>query len=109
MRNGVSIRHIDVLSQGWIKLRRYTFDYRRRDGRTETLVREVHDHGHGVAVLPYDAERDFAGVSLVATAPTVLVVHPSIPAYSVKDLVALAKAKPGALNYGSAEIGRAHV
>ena len=58
MRNGVSIRHIDVLSQGWIKLRRYTFDYRRRDGRTETLVREVHDHGHGAAVLPYDAGRD---------------------------------------------------
>ena len=55
--------------------------------------------------LPYDAEKDFAPVSLVATAPTVLVVHPSIPAHSVKELIALAKSKPGALNYGSAGNG----
>ena len=55
--------------------------------------------------LPYDAEKDFAPVSLVATAPTVLVVHPSVPAHSVKELIALAKSKPGALNYGSAGNG----
>jgi len=51
--------------------------------------------------LPYDAATDFAPVTLVAIVPTVLVVHPSFPAQSVKDLIALAKAKPGTLNYGS--------
>lgn len=51
--------------------------------------------------LPYDAEKDFAPVTLVAIVPTVLVVHPSMPVRTVKQLVALAKARPGALNYGS--------
>jgi tripartite-type tricarboxylate transporter receptor subunit TctC len=51
--------------------------------------------------LPYDAEKDFAPVSLIAIVPTVLVVHPGVPVSSAKDLIALAKAKPGALNYGS--------
>lgn len=55
--------------------------------------------------LPYDAEKDFAPVSLIAIVPTVLVVHPSLPVKSAKDLIALAKAKPGALNYGSVGIG----
>ena len=51
--------------------------------------------------LPYDAEKDFAPVSLIAIVPAVLVVHPASPLHSVKDLIAMAKAKPGALNYGS--------
>lgn len=55
--------------------------------------------------LPYDAEKDFAPISLVILAPTVLVVHPSVPARSVKELIALAKSRPGALNYGSAGNG----
>jgi len=55
--------------------------------------------------LPYKADRDFSPVSLVILVPTVLVVHPSIPARSVKELIALAKSKPGALNYGSAGNG----
>jgi len=49
----------------------------------------------------YDPLRDFAPVALIATAPNVLVVHPSVPARSVKDLIALAKAHPGAINYAS--------
>lgn len=53
------------------------------------------------AKLPYDASRDFAPVSLVTVMPFVLVVHPSLPVKSLKELVALAKAKPGQLNYGS--------
>ncbi len=53
------------------------------------------------AKLPYDAARDFAPVSLVTVMPFLLVTHPSLPVKSVKDLVALAKAKPGQLNYGS--------
>ena len=51
--------------------------------------------------LPYDAEKDFAPVSLIAIVPAVLVVHPTSPMQSAKDLIALAKAKPGSLNYGS--------
>ena len=51
--------------------------------------------------LPYDAIRDFQAVSLIASAPLLVVVHPSLPAKSVKDLVALAKARPGQINYAS--------
>ncbi len=52
--------------------------------------------------LPFDPQRDFAPVSILALSPTVLVVHSSVAAHSVKELVALAKANPGKLNYGSA-------
>ncbi len=51
--------------------------------------------------LPYDPDKDFQPVSLVATATQVLVVHPSVPVNSVQELVALAKSKPGQINYGS--------
>ena len=51
--------------------------------------------------LPYDALGDFAPVSMVATGPYVLLVHPKLPVASVRDLVALARAKPRALNFGS--------
>ena len=51
--------------------------------------------------LPYDALKDFAPVSLVANSPFVLVVNPALPATSVAELVALAKAQPGRINYGS--------
>ena len=57
------------------------------------------------ANLPYDAIASFAPVTLVATTPLVLVVHPSLPAKSVKELIALAKAKPAQLHYGSAGNG----
>ena len=55
--------------------------------------------------LPYDPLRDFAAISITHRAPNILVVHPSVPAKSVRELVALAKAKPGELNYGSAGAG----
>jgi tripartite-type tricarboxylate transporter receptor subunit TctC len=51
--------------------------------------------------LSYDVPRDFAPISRVTALPFLLVVHPSLPVKSVKDLLALAKAKPGELNYGS--------
>ena len=52
--------------------------------------------------MPFDTEKDLVPVSLVTLVPMVLSVHPSVPARSVKELIALAKAKPGSLNYGSA-------
>lgn len=55
--------------------------------------------------VPYDPVRDFQPVSLIVSAPLLVVVHPSLPVRSIKQLVALAKAKPGALNYASNGIG----
>ena len=57
------------------------------------------------ANLPYDALRDFMPVSRVGTGAYLLASHPSLPVKSVKDVVALARAKPGALNYASGGIG----
>jgi len=51
--------------------------------------------------LPYDPVKDFAGLSLVVSQPNILAVHPSVPVKSVKELVALAKARPGVLNFAS--------
>ena len=51
--------------------------------------------------VPYDPVKDFAPITLVATSPNLLVVHPSLPVKSVKDLIALAKRRPGELNYSS--------
>ena len=51
--------------------------------------------------LPYDAVKDFAPVSLLASAPLIVVVHPSLPVKTLKDLIALAKSKPDALNFAS--------
>ncbi len=55
--------------------------------------------------LPYDPVSDFAPITLLAELPNILVIHPSLPARSVKALIALARAKPGSLNYGSAGSG----
>jgi tripartite-type tricarboxylate transporter receptor subunit TctC len=52
-----------------------------------------------------DPARDFAGVAMCATSPLVLVVHPSVPAHSLTDVIAMAKAKPGAINFGSGGLG----
>jgi len=77
------------------------------DGYT-TMLANISTHGVNPALyakLPYDPVKDFAPVSLVSTTANVLVVHPSVPARSIKELVALARAKPGELNYGSAGPG----
>ena len=57
--------------------------------------------------LPYDPIRDFKPISLLAKVPSLYVVHPDLPAKNLKEFVALAKAKPGQLNYGSAGNGSA--
>lgn len=55
--------------------------------------------------LPYDAIRDFAPLSLLASAPFLLLAHPSLPAHSVKELIALARLRPGQLNFASSGLG----
>jgi len=55
--------------------------------------------------MPYDPVKDFAPIMQVSSSPGVLIVHPSVPVKSVKDLVALARAKPGKLDYGSSGVG----
>jgi tripartite-type tricarboxylate transporter receptor subunit TctC len=81
------------------------------DGYTVAVV----STGHVVnpvlyASLPYDTIRDFSGVSPLASLPSVLVVSPSLGARSVQELVAMAKARPGQLNYATAGIGSgAHI
>lgn len=78
------------------------------DGHTLMLVDIA--HGANPALydkLPYDTIKDLTGVGMVARVPMVLLVHPTVAAKSVKELVALAKAKAGQLNYGSAGTGSA--
>jgi tripartite-type tricarboxylate transporter receptor subunit TctC len=68
-------------------------------------------HGSNPAVyakLPYDAVKDFAPVSFVASVPYVLVVDPKLPVNTVQELIAYAKARPGKLNYASAGNGSTH-
>ena len=57
------------------------------------------------ARLPYNAQKDFAPVSQVATSYLLLVMHPSVPVRTVKDVIALAKSQPAPLNFGSAGVG----
>ncbi|MDP1537096.1 MAG: tripartite tricarboxylate transporter substrate binding protein [Burkholderiales bacterium] len=58
--------------------------------------------------VPYDTLRDFAPISLISIGPFVLMVHPSVPAKNIRELIALAKAQPGKLNYASAGNGVAN-
>jgi tripartite-type tricarboxylate transporter receptor subunit TctC len=60
---------------------------------------------HMYKQLPFDPIKDFIAVTNVASGPQLVVVHPSVPAKSVKELIALAKSKPGTINFGSAGIG----
>ena len=55
--------------------------------------------------MPFDPIKDFMPITMVSRSPNLLVVHPSLPVRSVKELIALAKAKPGQLNYGAGAIG----
>ena len=55
--------------------------------------------------MPFDAQKDFIAVTKVAMGPMLVVTHPSVPASNIKELIALAKAKPGSINFGSAGVG----
>jgi len=77
------------------------------DGYT-LLMGTASTHGINSAVyksLPYDAVKDFAPVTIVASTPNIIAVHPSVPAKNLQELLALAKAQPGKLNYGSTSLG----
>jgi len=77
------------------------------DGYT-MLMGNIATHGVNPALfknLPYHPIKDFAPVSLFGTTPNALVVHPSVPANSLKEFIAYAKANPGALRYGSSGVG----
>jgi tripartite-type tricarboxylate transporter receptor subunit TctC len=77
------------------------------DGYTLMLV-SIASHGIAPSMykkLSYDAIKDFAPISLIGKTPNVLNVHPSLPAKSVQEFVALAKANPGKIQYGSSGIG----
>jgi len=76
------------------------------DGYTLMLTSNGHTViGHLNKNLAFDPVKDFAGVTQVAVTPLIMVVPPDSPAKSVKDLIAMAKAKPGAFNYSSAGLG----
>lgn len=55
--------------------------------------------------LPFDPERDFTPLTMVSTSPAILVAHPSLPANNIKELIALAKARPGQLNFAIGSLG----
>ena len=79
------------------------------DGLT-LLMGHINSHGIGPALnpkMPYNADTDFSPLTLVGVTPNVLICHPNAPAKTVKDIVALAKAKPGTLSFGSAGSGSA--
>jgi tripartite-type tricarboxylate transporter receptor subunit TctC len=75
------------------------------DGYTLLVSGSPHWIGPLIEPTSYDPINDFAPISVVDRAPVILVVHPSMPVKSVKGLIALAKAKPGQLNYGSGAPG----
>ncbi len=76
------------------------------DGYTLLMVSAAHVINPAmVKKLPYDSIRDFTPISVVADVPTAFVVHPALPVKNVKEFVALAKAKPGELNYSTAGRG----
>ena len=77
------------------------------DGYTILWVSSTHAINAGVrrGRLPFDPVKDFEPITLFAKIPFILVVHPSLPVKSVQELIALARAKPGQLNYASAGIG----
>lgn len=77
-----------------------------KDGYTLGLISNNHAiNPHIYRSVPFDSERDIAPISMIGSTPVVLVTHPEVPAKNARELIALAKTKPGALNYGSAGNG----
>jgi tripartite-type tricarboxylate transporter receptor subunit TctC len=78
------------------------------DGYTLMMINDNHAVNPSVfKTIPYDSVRDFAPIGFVGSAPMALAVNASVPARSIRELVALAKQKPGTISYGSVGIGSA--
>jgi tripartite-type tricarboxylate transporter receptor subunit TctC len=75
------------------------------DGYTLQVISLAHAVNPWLYKLPYDPVKDFAPIGVMGSGPNVVVVHPSLPVNSIKDLIALAKKQPGELQYASAGIG----
>ena len=75
------------------------------DGHTLLLVTPTYVINPGLRKLPYDTEKDFAGVSMIGMTPLIMVAHPSLPVSSLRELIALTKARPNQVIYGSAGPG----
>src|SRR5260370_13522648 len=75
------------------------------DGYTLLIISIAHAVSPWLYKLQYDPIKSFAPVAILASGPNVLVVNPELPVHSVRELIALAKQKPGELNYASAGIG----
>lgn len=76
------------------------------DGHTVLIAFSSHTINPALyAKLPYDAQRDFLPITLVATVPNLLVVHPSLPVTTVQELIKLARARPGQISYASSGSG----
>jgi tripartite-type tricarboxylate transporter receptor subunit TctC len=76
------------------------------DGHTLILVTVTYTTVAAVrSKMPFDPANDLAGVAMVGRGPLMVTVHPSLPAKNVKELIAIAKARPGQLNYGSSGLG----
>jgi tripartite-type tricarboxylate transporter receptor subunit TctC len=77
-----------------------------KDGLTLGMISSNHVINPGIyKSVPYDSLKDITPIAVIATVPLVLVVNPAVPAKNLKELLALAKSKPGTLNYGSAGNG----
>ncbi len=77
------------------------------DGYTILVTTDGHWRGPLLQKMPFDPVKDFEPITLVSRSPNILVVHPALPVKSVNELIALAKARPGELNYGAGAIGAA--
>ena len=75
------------------------------DGYTLLVISLAHAVNPWLYKLPYDPIKDFVPIGIMGSGPNVVVVHPSLPVHSIKELVAMAKDKPGQLQYASAGIG----
>ena len=84
-----------------------TAAHARPDGYTLLIISVAYAYNPSIykSLLKYDPEKSFTPISMLGTGPNALTVHPQLPAKTVKDLIAMAKAKPGSLNYASAGVG----
>jgi tripartite-type tricarboxylate transporter receptor subunit TctC len=79
------------------------------DGHTLLIIANSFTINPAVrAKLPYDTQKDFAGVARLASTPMVFAVHPSVPVKTLKELIALARARPGELTWASSGAGTGH-